>query len=128
MPDGYEVDPAALDGLIQTLDDAASHVRDANAELGGSAGMGDPDGLGEMLDAAREAEDERTDLLGNESLAGAAAEFADKWRYGLDKLDEAAQEVIGRLQETRQTYTAAEECGDNVFSGISDALNGGGSW
>jgi hypothetical protein len=128
MPDGYEVDPAALDGLIQILDDAASYVRDANAELGGSAGMGDPDSIGEVIDAAREAEDERTDLLGNDSLAGAAADFADKWRYGLDKLDEAAQEVIGRLQETRQTYDAAEDDGVNVFSSISDTLNGGGSW
>ena len=128
MPDGYEVDPAALDGLIRTLEDAASYVRDANAELGGTAGIGDPDGIDEMIDAAREANAERTGLLGNETLAGAAAEFADKWRYGLDKLDEAAQEVIGRLQETRQTYADAEESSSNVFSSIEDRLNGGGSW
>ena len=105
MSGGFQVDPAAIDGLIQVLDDAANLVREANSEWG-----------------------ERTDLLGNETLAGAAAGFASSWRYGLDKLDDEANEVIARLRETRRTYDGVEEGEGNVFSHIGEALGGGGSW
>jgi len=126
MSGGYQVDPAAIDGLVQILDDAASLVREANSELGGFGGGDVPGGLAMVID--EHASDERIDLLGNETLAGTAAEFASSWRYGLDKLDDEANEVIERLRETRRTYDDVEEGEGNVFSHIGQALDGGGSW
>jgi hypothetical protein len=128
MADGYQLAPGALDGLIQVLDDAAGYVRAANAELSGFGGGEVPEEFGEFLAAAEDAEQARTDLLGNETLAGAAADFADTWSYGLEKLDEAATEVIEQLEASRQTYDDLEQRESNVFSGIDEALNGGGSW
>jgi hypothetical protein len=126
MSGGFQVDPAAIDGLIQVLDDAANLVREANSELGGFGGEDVSGALGMITD--EHAWDERSDLLGNETLAGAAAGFANSWRYGLDKLDDEANDVIGRLRETRRTYDGVDEGEGNVFSHIGEALDGGGSW
>jgi hypothetical protein len=124
MADGYQVDAAAIDGLIEILGDAANYVREANAELGGFGDADLHDGWAARIALEDHATDERVQLLGNESLADAAASFADKWRYGLDKLDEAAEEVIGRLAETRQTYVDHERGMDNVFTRIFQTLDG----
>lgn len=133
MSDGYQVDAAALDGLIQTLDDAASDVRAANAALGGYP-QGMDDNWAARIAVEDDAGSQRMELFGAESLADAASGFADKWRYGLDKLEEAAEEVVDQLEETRRDYLDMEEAATGVFqagadmtaavSRIADALGG----
>jgi hypothetical protein len=126
---GFEVDLDELGRLIRTLETSADQVRAANAELGGFSSTEEMSS-GFAMTVNPEAADERLETLGNEDLAGAAVEFASKWRYGLDKLDEAVGEVIGRLEETRQSYQALDQTHAEVYgqipsqSAISDTLAG----
>lgn len=123
MSEGFEVDLPALDRLIRTLEEGAQRVREANAELGGFAGVDElDDASGGFLDFNDRAGSERMDVLGNVTLAQAAKRFGTKWRYGLDKLDEAAGEVLDRLHATRRSYQALEE----AYSALFDAMRGGG--
>lgn len=103
MSEGYTVNIAELAKLIQTLEDGAEQVREANKTLSAQ---------GEL------------DMLGHESLAGAAEGFEEKWRYGLDKLDEAAEGVIERLQAAKKNYEALEEANSDVLDKFIEALGG----
>jgi hypothetical protein len=127
---GFEVDLDELGRLIRTLENCANQVRAANAELGGFSSA-DEMSSGFAMTVNPDAAAERLDTLGNEELAGAAVAFASKWRYGLDKLDEAAGEVIGRLEETRQSYQHLDQSHAEMYgqiptqSTISSTLGGG---
>lgn len=131
MTTGFQVDLPAIDRLIRTLEDGAERVREANAELGGYGSVEELDDAGGLVGRI-EGRYERLEVLGDETLAGAAQRFADKWRYGLDKLDEAAEAVLDRLHDTRRTYQAVEEAARGLFttapvagtSGIADVLGG----
>lgn len=94
---GYEVNIAELGKLIQTLEDGAEQVRDANKTL---AAVG------------------QLDMLGNETLKVEAHRFEEKWDYGLGKLDEAAEGVIDRLESAKKNYAALEEEYDELFAKI----------
>lgn len=76
------------------LADGARQVREANKTL---AAVG------------------QLDLLGHDALRGGAHAFEEKWRWGLDKLDEAAEAVIDRLRETKRNYEALEEEYSGLF-------------
>jgi hypothetical protein len=126
---GFEVDLPALDRLIRTLEEGAQRVREANAELGGYSSVAELDDAGGVA-GYDQALPERLEVLGNEPLSAAAQRFATKWRYGLDKLDEAAREVLDRLHETRNSYQTLEDTYSKVFdqlrapSGIAGVLGG----
>jgi hypothetical protein len=127
MTDGFEVDLERLGRLIRTLEDGADQVRQANAELGGFSSVeGLEAGIVAQITDDR-ANAERLETLGNESLAGAALAFGNKWRYGLGKLDEAAQDVVGRLRETKESYGAVEEAYTELFNAFAHntAADGG---
>ncbi|SFQ23377.1 hypothetical protein SAMN05421810_105284 [Amycolatopsis arida] len=88
MSNGYAVNVAELARLITTLEDGANEVREANKTLAAQGQL---------------------DLLGDDVLKNAAHEFEEKWRYGLEKLDEAAKGVIKRLESAKKNYEALEE-------------------
>lgn len=94
---GYKVNIAELGRLIQTLEDGAEQVRDANKTL---AAVG------------------QLEMLGNETLKGEAHRFEEKWDYGLGKLDEAAKGVIERLESAKKNYAALEAEYDELFGKI----------
>lgn len=103
MAEGYSVNITELAKLIQTLEDGAEQVREANKTLAAQGQL---------------------DMLGHESLADAAEKFEEKWRYGLDKLDEAAEGVIDRLQAAKKNYEALEEGHRDLFDRFTSALEG----
>lgn len=103
MGEGYSVNVAELAKLIETLEDGAEQVREANKTLSAQGQL---------------------DMLGHESLADAAEGFEEKWRYGLDKLDEAAEGVIERLQAAKKNYEALEEAHSDLFDRFTQALGG----
>lgn len=84
---GYEVNIAELAKLIQTLQDGAEEVRDANKTLAATGQL---------------------DMLGNDRLCGEGHEFEEKWQYGLEKLDEAADAVVERLEKAKKAYEELE--------------------
>jgi hypothetical protein len=118
---GFQVDLPAVDRLISTLEEGAQRVREANAELGGYAGVEELDDAGGFGGRFR-GMPERMEVLGNSSLAEAAQRFATKWRYGLDKLDEAAEAVLDRLHDTRRTYHAVDDACRRLFEGLAAPL------
>lgn len=105
MSGGYKVKLEELGKLITTLEDGAQDVREANKTLAA---------LGQL------------DMLGHESLKKAAHEFEEDWRYGLDKLDEAAAEVIERLRVAKRNYQELEEANSDLFAAFDGALGGQG--
>lgn len=115
---GFQVDLPAIDRLINTLEEGAQRVREANAELGGYSGAAELDDAGGLAGRIHGAP-ERMAVLGNETLADTAQRFATTWRYGLDKLNEAAEAVLDRLHDTRNTYHAVEEACRALFEGPS---------
>lgn len=102
MPDGYSVNIVELAKLIQTLEDGAQQVREANKTLAAQGQL---------------------DMLGHDALKNSAHEFEEKWHYGLDKLDEAAEGVIERLQAAKKNYQELDEAHSGLFDKI---LSGGG--
>lgn len=106
MGGGYQVNIVELAKLIKTLENGAEQVRAANKTL---AAVG------------------QLDMLGNERLAEEGHEFEEKWEYGLDKLDEAAEGVIERLESAKKNYEALEEENSGLFDRIGQAIPGGGS-
>lgn len=118
MTTGFQVDLPAIDRLIRTLEEGAERVREANAELGGYGSVEELDDAGGLVGLV-EGASERLEVLGNETLAVAAQRFAAKWRYGLDKLDEAAEAVLDRLHDTRRTYQAVEDACRGLFDEMS---------
>ncbi|WP_116041769.1 hypothetical protein [Amycolatopsis palatopharyngis] len=81
---GYKVNIAELGRLIQTLEDGAEQVRDANKTL---AAVG------------------QLEMLGNETLKGEAHRFEEKWESGPSMVAQRAgehrisPEAAGQLQE-----------------------------
>lgn len=103
---GYEVNIVELAKLIDVLKDGAEEVRDANKTL---AAVG------------------QLDMLGNDTLKGEAHGFEEKWRWGLDKLDEASDAVIERLESAKKNYEHLEEEYSGLFAGILPGGGGGPS-
>lgn len=101
MADGYSVNIVELAKLIQTLEDGAQQVREANKTLAAQGQL---------------------DMLGHDALKGSAHKFEEKWQYGLDKLDEAAEGVIERLQAAKKNYQEL----DDAHSGLFDKIFSGG--
>lgn len=108
MGGGYEVNIAELATLIQTLEDGATQVREANKTLAAVGQLG---------------------MLGNEALKAETHEFEEKWEYGLGKLDEAAEGVIERLESAKKNYEKLEEEYSGLIARIlpDDGTGGGPS-
>ncbi|MPY77189.1 MAG: hypothetical protein GEV04_01590 [Actinophytocola sp.] len=85
---GYKVNIGELGRLINTLEDGAQQVREANKNLAAHGQLG---------------------MLGHEALTDSAHEFEETWRYGLGKLDEAAEAVIERLHGAKRNYQELDE-------------------
>lgn len=103
--DGYLVNIAALATLIDTLEDGAQQVREANKTLAAHGQL---------------------DMLGHDALKKSAHEFEEKWRYGLEKLDEAAAGVIERLEAAKKNYEALEDAHAGLFDKLLQHDGGGG--
>ncbi len=101
---GYRVNIAELAKLIQTLDDGAHQVREANKTLAAQGQL---------------------DMLGHDALTGSAHEFEETWRYGLGKLDEAAEAVIERLEAAKANYEQLEDAHGGLFDKVLPAAEGG---
>lgn len=101
--DGYKINIVALAALINTLEDGAEQVRDANKTLAAHGQL---------------------DMLGNDKLRDEAHEFEETWQYGLDKLDEAAEGVIERLQAAKKNYEALEDAHSSLFDGLFQGSGG----
>ncbi|WP_051399595.1 WXG100 family type VII secretion target [Haloechinothrix halophila] len=91
---GYRVNIAELGRLINTLEDGAQQVREANKNLAAHGQLG---------------------MLGHETLTGSAHEFEETWRYGLGKLDEAAEGVIERLHSAKRNYQELDEAHAEMY-------------
>lgn len=91
---GYRVNIAELGRLITTLEDGAQQVRDANNELAAHGQLG---------------------MLGHETLTDSAHEFEETWRYGLGKLDEAAEAVIERLHSAKRNYQELDQAHAELY-------------
>ncbi|MPY96485.1 MAG: hypothetical protein GEU97_00510 [Actinophytocola sp.] len=108
---GYRVNVAELGKLITALEDGAQQVRDANKSLAAHGQLG---------------------MLGHEALTDSAHEFEETWRYGLGKLDEAAEAVIERLHSAKRNYQELDEAHaelyDTTMPDIQPAGVPGGGW
>lgn len=102
---GYLVNVAALATLIDTLEDGAEQVREANKTLAAHGQL---------------------NMLGNDTLRDEAHEFEETWRYGLEKLDEAAEGVIERLQAAKKNYEALEDAHEGLFDKLYPGSGAGG--
>lgn len=91
---GYRVNIAELGRLIATLEDGAQQVRHANNDLAAHSQLG---------------------MLGHEALTDSAHEFEETWRYGLGKLDEAAEAVIERLHSARRNYQELDDAHAELY-------------
>lgn len=102
---GYAVNIAELARLIQTLEDGAQEVREANKTL---------------------AAEGQLDMLGHDALRDSAHEFEETWRYGLGKLDEAAEGVIERLAAAKKNYEGLEDAHGGLFDQVLASTAGDG--
>ncbi|GAA5112116.1 hypothetical protein [Haloechinothrix salitolerans] len=102
---GYAVNIAELAKLIQTLEDGAHEVREANTTL---------------------AAEGQLDMLGHDALRDSAHEFEETWRYELGKLDEAAEGVIERLAAAKKNYEELEDAHGGLFDQVLTSTGGDG--
>lgn len=94
---GYKVQLDELGKLINTLDEAANQITEANKTL---SAMGQLRGM-----------------MGNETLADEAQAFEDTWEYGIEKLGEAATDVSERLVAVKDNYQKLEELNAELLAG-----------
>ncbi|OLT44191.1 hypothetical protein BJF85_20125 [Saccharomonospora sp. CUA-673] len=111
MSGGYSVNIDELGTLITTLDEGAQEIRRANKQLA-DKGRGD---------------------FGSPLLVEAAGAFDEEWEWGLGKLDEAAENVIERLESAKRNYQELEDTvqesiakvGEGVLGGAPPSIGGG---
>jgi len=94
MSDGFLVDVPGLGQLIASLSEAADRMRAANGRL-----------------RAASAAD-----LGSGDLDRAAADFQDRWEYGIGKISNASEKMTDLLREARQLYAQTDQTIATLFS------------
>ncbi|MGH3977487.1 MAG: WXG100 family type VII secretion target [Pseudonocardiaceae bacterium] len=87
MGEGFLVDVPGLGQLITTLSEAADRMRMAN----------------DRLRAASAAD------LGSGDLDRAAADFQDRWEYGIGKISDASGKMTDSLREAKQLYEQTDQ-------------------
>jgi uncharacterized protein YukE len=93
MSDGFQVDVPGLRQLIASLSEAADRMRAANNRL-------------RAVSAAD---------LGSGDLDCAAADFQDRWEYGIGKISDASEKMTDSLREARQLYEQTDQAIATLF-------------
>jgi hypothetical protein len=100
VPEGYRLDLTGLGRLIDQLALAEDQMKSATRA---------------MLDA-------HIEDLGTWSLDHETKAFHDRWRYGIGKLADAADEMVDGLNATRKAYTDTEDHVASYFPQGADAV------
>ena len=104
MGSGFQVDIGAMDQLINTLQDAAQSITDADNALKNAS-----------------AQD-----LGSHELDSAGGDFQDRWTYGTGKISDLAGQIVQNLQTTVTAYQDCDTQVGKMFGG-SGPDDGSGS-
>lgn len=106
MSGGFLVDVAALDQLITTLSEAAERMHAAN----------------DRLRAASAAD------LGGGDLDHAAADFQDRWEYGIGKIGQASEQMTDSLRQARDLYQQTDQAIAGLFPDQGTGTAAGPGW
>lgn len=94
------LDIEAFGGLISTLDTAATDMTAANNRL---------------------ADAESSDL-GGADLDRAAANFRDRWKYGIERIAKSTGTMVTGLEATRDLYALQEQLNTDALNTVDNCI------
>ncbi|WP_072690887.1 hypothetical protein [Rhodococcus marinonascens] len=94
------LDIEAFGGLISTLDTAATEMTAANNRLA----------------------DADSSDLGGADLDRAAANFRDRWRYGIEQIADSTAKMVTGLEATRDLYALQEQLNAEALNSVNNCI------